>query len=449
VIQAAALHEVFDLTDPDANVIFGMSLEDARSRVRSGDVARVREIDGHFAIVARQGHVVRMARSLQVPMRYFIVKQSAGPALLVTHRIDAIRAWLEDRGLGGQFHPSYTRMVPAHHVTEIALVGCPDPNPNYQRFFAPRRNALPGDLDEIGARYIGCLAREIRKWLETLPESEPIGVSFSGGVDSGAVFLVLYHQLCEMGANLARLKAFTLSVGERGSDLEQARRFLADLDLSLYHEPVDVPLAYIDLDETVRVIEDYKPLDVQAGAMTLALCRGIRERYPDWRYLIDGDGGDENLKDYPIEDNPELTIRSVLNNLMLYHEGWGVDSIKHSLTYSGGLSRGCARSHAPLERHGFRGFSPLTLPNVVEISEGIPFIELTDWSPEKLYALKGEIVRRGVRAITGLEMPIFEKRRFQHGVVSESVLKERLPLDPGAYRVAFQSIHDARAAAGR
>ena len=48
--------------------------------------------------------------------------------------------------------------------------------------------------------------------------------------------------------------------------------------------------------------------------MNLALLAGIRERYPDWRYLLDGDGGDENLKDYPIEENPELTIRSVLNN---------------------------------------------------------------------------------------------------------------------------------------
>lgn len=46
------------------------------------------------------------------------------------------------------------------------------------------------------------------------------------------------------------------------------------------------------------------------------------------------------MKDYPIEENPELTIKSVLNNLMLYQEGWGVESIKHSLTYSGGLSRG-------------------------------------------------------------------------------------------------------------
>jgi asparagine synthase (glutamine-hydrolysing) len=335
-------------------------------------------------------------------------------------------------------------MVPAHHITEIALVGCPDPNPTYHRFFAPERNALPGDLDSIGERYIGALASEIRKWLKSLPVDEPIGVSFSGGIDSGAVFLVLYHQLCELGANPARLKAFTLSSGSGGEDLEQARRFLAELDLQLFHEPVEVPLDYIDPGEAVNVVEDYKPLDVQSGAMALALYRGIRERYPSWRHLIDGEGGDENLKDYPIEENPELTIRSVLSNLMLYHEGWGVDSIKHSLTYSGGLSRGCTRGYAPARHHGFWNFSPFTLPNVVEVSEGIPFITLTDWDPGRLYQLKGEIVSRGVRAVTGFDMPIFPKRRFQHGVANDGILKERLPESAAIYRNAFQSIHDAR-----
>ena len=69
--------------------------------------------------------------------------------------------------------------------------------------------------------------------------------------------------------------------------------------------------------------------------------------------LVDGDGGDENLKDYPIEENPELTIRSVVNNLMLYHEGWGVGRLKHSLTYSGGLSRSYTRTYAPARAFGW------------------------------------------------------------------------------------------------
>jgi asparagine synthase (glutamine-hydrolysing) len=78
---------------------------------------------------------------------------------------------------------------------------------------------------------------------------------------------------------------------------------------------------------------------------------------------------------------------------------------------------------------------------VIEVSEGIPFIELTDWQHDKLYALKGEIVRRGVKAITGLAMPAFEKRRFQHGVVPQSELSSVFPSDEAAYRRTFAELY--------
>ncbi len=86
---------------------------------------------------------------------------------------------------------------------------------------------------------------------------------------------------------------------------------------------------------------------------------------------------------------------------MLYQEGWGVGSLKHSDTYSGGQSRSYARTYAPLRACGFSGFSPFTRPRVIAVAEGIPFDALTEGRVEKLYALKGEIVSRGVEAITG------------------------------------------------
>src|SRR4029079_2801252 len=249
------------------------------------------------------------------------------------------------------------------------------------------------DLDEIGRAYIGALAEELDRWLDYVDASphgprEPVGVAFSGGIDSGAVLLTLYHLLLQRGESPARLKAFTLAAEGRGRDYEQAREFLKTLKLDLLLEPIEVASGDLDYREAIRVTEDYKPLDVQSATMALALCAGIRKHYPDWKYLLDGDGGDENLKDYPIEDNPELTIRSVLNNTMLYQEGWGVGAIKHSLTYSGGQSRGHIRSSAPARMLGFEGFSPYALPNVIDVADGIPFIELTDWKHDKLYALK-------------------------------------------------------------
>lgn len=429
-----------NLLDPAANTIFNMTVEEAVARVGSGDAAQVRGIDGQFALLHRQGHIIRMARSIGRPMRYFLAKQVDGPCLIVAERMEQIAAWLEAAGLHGQFHPSYTRMVPAHYILEIALVGCPDPNPTYTRFFTPERNRLKPSLDQIGLQYITALQTEIFRWLDQIPTSEPLGVLFSGGVDSGAVFLATCDALLRRGESPARLKAFTLSVDGAGEDARQAHDFLQQTGHSLFLEVIEVPASAIDYREAVRVIEDYKPLDVQAAAMTLALCRGIRERYPDWRYLIDGDGGDENLKDYPIEENRELTIRSVLNNLMLYHEGWGVHAVKHSLTYSGGQSRGHVRSWAPAALLGFRGFSPFALPNVIEVSEGIPFIELTEWQNEKLYALKGEVVRRGIQQLTGIRMPVFEKRRFQHGAAADTAFSSLFPARELPYRQAFAEI---------
>jgi asparagine synthase (glutamine-hydrolysing) len=401
---------------------------------------RIRQIDGQFALVHKQGTVIRMARSIGRPMRFFLAKKSDGPLLVVAERIDEIRQFLEQEGLDGQFHPSYTRMVPAHHISELRLVGCPDPNPKHTRFLESRRDTLSSDLDEIGRAYIGELSAEIDRWLDSIDPVAPIGVMFSGGVDSGAVFLVTYDRLLKRGESPARLKAFTLSVDGQGADLQQARDFLDALDLGLFLEGIEVDRSAIDLAETIRVIEDYKPLDVQSAAMGLALCKGIRERYPDWTYLLDGDGGDENLRDYPIEENPELTIRSVLNNPFFYHEGWGVDAVKHSLTYTGGQSRGHVRTYAPAAKWGFKGFSPFATMNVIQVAEGIPFIELTQWSHDKLYRLKGEVTRRGVEQVTGMTMPIFEKRRFQRGAVESQEFDQLFPADPIAYRRIHQKV---------
>lgn len=438
--QHRYVERVVDLMDPTENVLLNMSYEDAAERVASGDAEQVGEIDGQFAIMQKRGNIVRMARSIGRPMRYFLAKRAEGPCLIVAERMEQLRAALAEEGLEDQFHPSYTRMVPAHYVVEIALIGCPDPNPVNTRFFTPERNVLGTDLDGIGERYIRQLTEEMDKWLDTVNEDAPLGVLFSGGIDSGAVLIVLRHLLLQRGQAPNRLKAFTLNVAGTSADASQAKQFVDETDMSLFLEVVDVAQEDVNFKETIKVIEDYKPLDVQSATMAHALLKKIRELYPDWIYLIDGDGGDENLKDYPIEDNPELTIVSVLNNLMLYQEGWGVESIKHSLTYSGGQSRGHVRTYAPAATLGFRGFSPFALPSVINVAEGIPFIELTDWDHERLYELKGEIVRRGVEAVTGVTMPIFEKRRFQHGAASEDIFLRSFPDSDQAYRDAFAEI---------
>ena len=432
------IERVVDLTEPEANQLYRLSVADAKEIVLHGSAEEVGRIAGSFALVAREGKKVRLARSLDRPLRYFLAKRQEGPVLIVAARIDTIFEWLKAEGLEGQFHPSYTRMVPAHHVVELQLIGCPDPDPVYTRFFTPPHGGFSEDLDQIGLAYIGALADELAQWLAQVPAREPIGVCFSGGIDSGSVFLTTYHVMRKLGMTPSRLKAFVLDV-DNGPDVAQARAFLESLGLGLFLEPVAAPVESLDVNETIRVIEDYKALDVESATMAMALCRELRRRYPEWRYLVDGDGGDENLKDYPIELNPELTIRSVIHNPMLYQEGWGVGKIKHSLTYSGGLSRSYSRTYAPARHFGFNGFSPYTQSSLITVAESIPFIALTQYDVERLYSLKGEIVSRGVKAVTGFDMPVFSKRRFQHGAVSEATLHARLPFREAEYRQKFLS----------
>ena len=437
------LSRVINLISEGSQRFWTIDESEARQRLLASDLDGVLAIDGSFALVVQDGERVLLARSLDRPLRYFLAKAVDGPSLIVAERIDEIAGELGRRGWADQFHPSYTRMVPAHHVTTLRLIGCPDPNPVYRRFFDPPRGILPADLDVIGRQYIEALYNEIRRWLKAQDPVAPIGVPFSGGIDSGSVLLCLYKALLDEGQSPSRLKAFTLSIDGEGEDARQAGEFLRRTDLEMFGEVLEVSSTALDPLRAIAVIEDYKPLDVDCAAVNLALLSCIRENYPDWKLLVDGDGGDENLKDYPIEANSELTIRSVVNNRMLYQEGWGVESIKHSLTYSGGYSRGCVRGYACAREFGFTDFSPYTRPSVIAVAEAIPFAELTEGSHERLYALKGEVVKRGIRAVLGIDIPIYEKRRFQHGSVSADRISRFFPENEARYRRHFEKLHAA------
>jgi asparagine synthase (glutamine-hydrolysing) len=86
-------------------------------------------------------------------------------------------------------------------------------------------------------------------------------------------------------------------------------------------------------------------------------------------------------------------------------------------------------------------------PDVVAVAEAIPFAQLAGGSSERLYALKGEVVRRGVLATTGLDLPVFGKRRFQAGAVSQATFARRLGRDGESYRRHFLEHHRRPAAA--
>ena len=92
-------------------------------------------------------------------------------------------------------------------------------------------------------------------------------------------------------------------------------------------------------------------------------------------------------------------------------------------------------------RYGFTSFSPYTRAPVIAVAEAVPFAELTRGSHERLYALKGEIVSRGIRAVLGVEMPVYPKRRFQHGSASPDTLARVFTQSEARYRRHFHALH--------
>ena len=403
-----------DLVGPRASGLSGASQNAVLAAIRRCDTAALAVTDGHFAGIARDGRTVRLARTIGIPLRYFVAKMYHGPFLIVSDRMDRIFEWCQSQRIGWQFDPVYTRMVPAHYLVELDQVGCPDPMPRYHRFFNPVVGQGSADLEAAGAEYIQAAYSVVHEWVTRVPADEPIGVAFSGGIDSTAVLLLARHAACELGRDPGVVRAFSLDFGG-GADAAQAERVVHELGIAASWERVTVAPGRYDLEEAIRVIEDYHPLDVECAAAGLCLLRGIRERYPSLKYLLDGDGGDENLKSYPLDDS-DLTLSSVLRNPLLYQEGWGVDAIKHSPVYSGGLSRGYVRTAAPAAAYGFTAFSPFSVRSVIAAAVAIPFEQVLGGRVGRLDTLKQDVVRAGIRAVLGVDMPAHPKRRFQDGL---------------------------------
>src|SRR5258708_28959182 len=120
---------VIDLIRPESQRLWNATHAEATQQLLAADANAVLGLEGSFALVAQQDERVILARSLDRPLRYFLAKAADGPVLIVAERIDEIAKELARHGWADQFHPTYTRQVPPHHITSLRLVGCPDPNP--------------------------------------------------------------------------------------------------------------------------------------------------------------------------------------------------------------------------------------------------------------------------------------------------------------------------------
>jgi len=138
VHTTAYVERLVDLIDPNDNLLLNMTPDEAAESVASGDPERIRAIDGQFAIVPETGQPGPHG-TLHRPSDAVLPGQAGRrPCLIVAERMEEILEQLQKEGLEDQFHPSYTRDGPGAIISwRSALVGCPDPNPVYTRFFNP------------------------------------------------------------------------------------------------------------------------------------------------------------------------------------------------------------------------------------------------------------------------------------------------------------------------
>ena len=92
-----------------ATGLTGASLEEVREAVHGGDVDALAATDGHFSAVSRDGQTVRLARTVGLPLRYFVAKMFHGPFLVTADRIDRLYAWCREQKIG--WHPHYSQRL--------------------------------------------------------------------------------------------------------------------------------------------------------------------------------------------------------------------------------------------------------------------------------------------------------------------------------------------------
>ena len=152
-------------------------------------------------------------------------------------------------------------------------------------------------------------------------EREPIGVLFSGGIDSGAVFLVTHHLLLRRGQSPARLKAFTLAVDGGGADMTQAARFLNDVDLGLFLEADrmrSLTINQANLDNQRNAVQEERRLSVDNRAYGKTFEAIFETAYDNFAYKHSTIGSMADLDAATVEDVAEFfRIYYAPNNAVL------------------------------------------------------------------------------------------------------------------------------------
>ncbi|MBW1677371.1 MAG: hypothetical protein JRF30_09015 [Deltaproteobacteria bacterium] len=167
---------------------------------------------------------------------------------------------------------------------------------------------LDADVDDMMEEIRAIIRRSL---LSRVDFRVPTGSLLSGGIDSSVIACLAGKAYREKFGNDARLKTFSLGVGE-SDDIKNARA-VADHINSDHHELiVDFGQILTVLPEVIYYLESYDPSLVRSAVSNFLISQYAYQQ--GIQVLLSGEGGDEvfcgytYLKDFPIE---ELFVRQM------------------------------------------------------------------------------------------------------------------------------------------
>ena len=214
----------------------------------------------------------------------------------------------------------------------------------------PRWHSSLEGLTEGGQALRQALEEAVAKRLSTV---RAVGACLSGGLDSSLVAALAARRLNRSGKRL-----HTYSIGMAGSpDLEHARLVAAHIG-SDHHERIVTPeecLAAIP--EVVRAVESFDITTVRASVGNYLVGRLVREKTPDVKVVLNGDGADEALGGYlymraaPDDAAFEAETDRLLREIHMYD---------------------VARSERSMAAHGLESRSPFLDRQFIVVARALP-----------------------------------------------------------------------------
>ena len=207
---------VVDLLDPSLNTIVNMDVGGAHGAACSAAIRKPSAPStGRSRSWPSKGSTVRLARSMDRPMRYFLAKRQEGPALYVADRIDTLHRGAGDRRPG---RISFIRATRAWCRPTTSSTwrssAVPIPIPSTRASSRRDGHASRGSRRDRPAvrRRAGRRDRQVAAVASTSagPGPNRSGSPFPAASTADRVFLLTYHAMLRLGMSPSRLKAFVL-----------------------------------------------------------------------------------------------------------------------------------------------------------------------------------------------------------------------------------------------